>query len=83
MNRRKKHPGRSVSNPLERLPAGPKRSDHKFGRTHLCETRTVVGARYVSIEWSATLQVLCFCIPSGKGPHRALDGGVYDSHHPS
>jgi len=83
MERRKKQPGGSVSNPLEQLPAGPKRSAHKIGRTHLCETRTVVGARYVSMEWSATLQVLCICIPSGQGPHRALEGGVYDNHPPS
>jgi len=83
MKRREKKPGRSVSNPLERLPAGPKRSAHKLGRTHLCETRTVVGARYVSMEWSATLQVLCNCIPSGQGPHGALERGAYDNHPPS
>jgi len=61
----------------------PKRSAHKIGRTHLCKTCTVVGARYVSMEWSATLQVLCICIPSGQGPHRALEGGVHDNHPPS
>jgi len=76
VQRRKKNPGGSVSNPLERLPAGPKRSAHKFGRTHLCETCTVVGARYVSMEWSVTLQVLCICIPSEQGPHRALGAGL-------
>jgi len=75
MERRKKQPGGSVSNPLEQLPAGPKRSAHNIGRTHLCETCTIVGERYVSMEWSATLQVLCICIPSGQGLHRALEGG--------
>jgi len=30
------------------------------------------------MEWSATLQVPCICIPSGQGPHRALEVGVYD-----
>jgi len=80
MKRSKKQPGRGVSNPLERLPEGPKRSAHKFGRTHLCETRTIVSARYVSMEWSATLQVLCICISPGQAFHRALDGVLYDCH---
>mgnify|MGYP000356329636 CR=1 FL=1 len=64
MKRRKIQPGRRVGNRREQLPAGPKRSARKLGRTLLCGTRTVVGARSVTMIWSATPQVLCNSIPS-------------------